>query len=82
MAFMHRLLARSVATRVYALVLMLAVVSLAIAVGAEIGISQHLDREAEVMRAAQAVALSERMNGLISAVVMDSRGLYMSKTQP
>lgn len=70
----------SVGAKLYLLIGVLALVALGSAASAFVGMRAYQDRERAVMRIEAATILSERINGLIYAVVMDSRGVYMAKS--
>ncbi len=69
----------SVSVRLFALIGLLCLTA-AVAGGASIYTSQVYSRTVGLMqRAAERAVIGEQVNGLINAVVMDSRGVYMAK---
>ncbi len=70
-----------IGAKIYALLVAMALVAAAIgwfAVDARLTYSSKI---AEIARAADRALLAERINGLVNAVVMDSRGIYMSRSR-
>jgi methyl-accepting chemotaxis protein len=68
----------SIAAKLYAIFALLAVATVVIAVGAVMSFQRHSRLTAEFEAANLGTRNVERVNGLIYAVVMDSRGIYMS----
>jgi methyl-accepting chemotaxis protein len=68
------------ATKIYTIVGLLAVLSAAIALMGLRALDQYRETVNEMENASQRAILGERINGLIYAIVMDSRGVYMSET--
>jgi methyl-accepting chemotaxis protein len=79
MAHFRRL---SIAAKLYAIFALLATATIVLAVTAVITARQHVALTDEFEAALQGSQNVERINGLIYAVVMDSRGVYMSTDQP
>ncbi|EWY36478.1 chemotaxis sensory transducer [Skermanella stibiiresistens SB22] len=76
---MKRLHALKISTKIYALVGFLGLVAALIGTAGVMTMRTY-DSEVETMTAASARALlGERVNGLVNAVVMDSRGVYMAE---
>ncbi len=68
-----------IGTKIYAVVGLLSVVSIVIAVLALLALTNYNSRFAEMQNASQRSFIGEQINSLIYAVVMDSRGVYMSR---
>ncbi|HYD66401.1 methyl-accepting chemotaxis protein [Azospirillum sp.] len=68
-----------IGTKVYAVVGLLAVVAMVIAGIALTTIRTLGNSVDDIQRASERAVLGEQVNGLILAVVMDSRGIYMSR---
>jgi methyl-accepting chemotaxis protein len=68
----------SIASKLYSIFALLATVTLALALVAVITARRHAALTDEFEAALQGSQNVERINGLIYAVVMDSRGVYMS----
>jgi methyl-accepting chemotaxis protein len=75
MAILPRL---SIATKLYAIFALLAIATLALAAVAVVNARHHSALTQEFEAAAQGANHIERLNGLIYAVDMESRGVYMS----
>jgi methyl-accepting chemotaxis protein len=75
MAILPRL---SIATKLYAIFALLAIATLALAAVAVVNARHHSALTQEFEAAAQGANHIERLNGLIYAVDMESRGIYMS----
>jgi methyl-accepting chemotaxis protein len=75
MAILPRL---SIATKLYAILALLATVTVALAAVAVINARHHNALTQEFESASQGAKYVERLNGLIYAVTMESRGIYMS----
>src|SRR5687767_12131870 len=75
MAFLPRL---SIATKLYAILALLATVTVALAAVAVINARHHNALTRDFESASQGAKYVERLNGLIYAVTMESRGIYMS----
>ena len=75
MAILPRL---SIATKLYAIFALLAIATMALAAVAVINARHHSALTQEFEAAAQGANHIERLNGLIYAVDMESRGIYMS----
>lgn len=69
-----------IGTKIYALLTAMAVVAAAIGAFAIEARITYSTKTAEIARAADRALLAERINGLVNAVVMDSRGIYMSRS--
>ena len=69
----------SIASKFYAIFALLATATLALALVAVITARRHAALTDEFEAALQGSQNVERINGLIYAVVMDSRGVYMSE---
>jgi methyl-accepting chemotaxis protein len=78
MSFSHLANLR-IGTKIYAVVGLLSVVSIAIAVVALLALTNYNSRVAEMQNASQRSFIGEQINSLIYAVVMDSRGVYMAR---
>src|SRR5262249_41101881 len=72
----------SIAAKLYSILALLAVVTLVGAVVSNINNRQNAYLGEEVAVAARAAEHIERVNALIYAVVMESRGIYMSSDLP
>ncbi|MCI0755201.1 methyl-accepting chemotaxis protein [Teichococcus vastitatis] len=70
---------RSLATRLYGLMVLLAVTALGSALAGGWALGQIQRRATEAGRAALAAQVAERVNGHIFAVVMESRGIYHAR---
>ena len=68
----------SIATKLYAIFALLAVVTVALAAVAVVNARHHNILTQEFEAAAQGAKHVERLNGLVYAVTMESRGIYMS----
>ena len=68
----------SIASKLYAIFALLAAATVVIAAGAVMSSQRHSRLMAEFERASLGTQNVERVNGLIYAVVMESRGIYMS----
>jgi len=68
-----------IGTKIYAIVGLLSVVSIVIAVLALLALTNYNSRAADMQNASQRSFISEQINSLIYAVVMDSRGVYMAR---
>src|SRR5579871_4354380 len=79
---MHKLPNLSIAAKLYSIFALLAVVTLLGAVISNINNRQNAYLGEEVAVAARAGEHIERVNALIYAVVMESRGIYMSSDLP
>ena len=79
---MSRLPKLSIAAKLYSIFALLAVVTALIAVISNINNQQNARLGEEVAVAAQAAENIERVNALVYAVVMESRGIYMSSDVP
>src|SRR5690242_4407102 len=66
--------------KVYAIVLLLSAVAACVGAVAITGFQGYNDLVERIDRASSRAVIGERVNGLIYAVVMDSRGIYMSST--
>src|SRR5262245_19866967 len=75
MAILPRL---SIATKLYAIFALLAIATVALAAVAVVNARHHSALTQEFEAAAQGANHIERLNGLIYAVDMESRGIYMS----
>ena len=67
-----------IATRLLLVVVLLAVTAGAAALAGIYAISVYSERVALMQRAAARAMVGERINGLVNAVVMDSRGIYIA----
>ena len=76
MGFLARL---TIGPRVYGIVTVLAVVAAVIGGLGMASIYTYQQQSAAIEAAGQRTALGERVNGLVYAVVMDSRGVYMAR---
>ncbi len=72
----------SISRRVYAAIGVLVVGGLAMGWLGLRGMQSYAEKVAEIRNASQRALTGERINGLIYAVVMDSRGVYMARDQP
>ena len=72
----------SIATKLYAIFALLATATVALALVAVVNARQHAALTNEFEAALQGSQNVERINGLIYAVVMESRGVYMSEDAP
>jgi len=70
----------SIASKLYAIFALLAIVTVAVALVAVVNSRHHNALTQEFEAAAQGAKHVERLNGLIFAVAMESRGIYMSPT--
>jgi len=68
----------SVATKLYAVIALVCIASLVIGAASIIAAVNHDRLLGDVIAAESRAVYAERVNGLITAVVMDSRGIYMS----
>src|SRR5665213_2702157 len=68
-----------IGTKIYAVVGLLSVVSIAIAVLALLALTNYNVRVGEMQNASQRAFIGEQINSLIYAVVMDSRGIYIAR---
>lgn len=68
-----------IATKIYAVVGLLSVVSVTIAVLAILALTDYNLRVSEMQNASQRSSVGEKINATIYAVVMDSRGIYMAR---
>jgi methyl-accepting chemotaxis protein len=68
-----------IGTKIYVVVVLLAVVAAAIGWMGIDAIRTYDEQVGAISRASQRAVLGERVNGLILTVVMDSRGIYMSR---
>src|SRR5262252_5097591 len=75
---MFRLLKLSIAAKLYTIFALLGVSILTLAAVALFSSFRHAELTAEVEAASQGALYAERVDGLIYAVVMESRGIYMS----
>ncbi len=75
MSILRRL---SIATKLYAIFALLAIATVALAAVAVVNARHHNALTQEFEAAAQGAKHVERLNGLIYAVAMESRGIYMS----
>src|SRR5690606_8599576 len=75
---MSKLLQFSISTKLYALFALLAGLTVALAMYAVYNSREHAALSAELQSASQGARNVERVNSLIYAVVMESRGIYMS----
>jgi methyl-accepting chemotaxis protein len=71
----------SIAAKLYAIFTLLAAVTLALAGGAVFNSVRHATLTAEIEAASQGALNVERVDAMIYAIVMESRGVYMS-TEP
>ena len=72
----------SIAAKLYAIFTLLAAATVALAAVAVVTSRQHAALTAELETAVRGTVNVERVNGLIYAVVMESRGIYMSSDIP
>jgi len=79
---MGRLLRVSIASKLYAIFALLATASVVLALVAVVTARRHSALTDEFEAALQGSQNVERINGLIYAVVMESRGVYMSEDAP
>ena len=79
---MHCLPRLSVAAKLYAIFALLATATVALALVAAVNARRHAALTDEFEAAMVGQQNVERINGLIYAVVMESRGVYMSEDQP
>ena len=79
---MSKLPKLSIAAKLYSIFGLLAIVTAANAVVSNINNRQNAQLSEEVAIAAQASENIERVNALVYAVVMESRGIYMSSDLP
>jgi methyl-accepting chemotaxis protein len=77
MQWMNRL---GIGTKIYALVVAMAAVAAAVGALAIDAHRTYQGKVSEIMRAADRALYAERVNGLVNAVVMESRGIYMSRS--
>ncbi len=76
---MKKLAALRIGTKIYAIVALLSLVALTIGgVGLRAMATYNLQAE-QIRNASQRALLAEEINALIFSVVMDSRGVYMSR---
>ena len=68
----------SIATKLYAIFALLAIATVALAAVAVVNARHHNALTQEFEAASQGAKHVERLNGLIYAVTMESRGIYMS----
>jgi methyl-accepting chemotaxis protein len=68
----------SIATKLYAILGLLAIVTMALAAVAVVNARHHSALTQEFEAASQAATHAERLNSLVYAVAMESRGIYMS----
>ncbi|WP_448202779.1 methyl-accepting chemotaxis protein [Azospirillum sp. sgz302134] len=73
--------ATSIASRVYALVGLLAMVAVAIAMLAWYALSVYQTKVARIEAASESAIVGERVNAAVLSVVMDSRGIYLAETR-
>jgi len=64
--------------KIYSVVILLSAVTAAVGIVAITGFQIYNDEVREIDRASARAAVGERVNSMIYAVVMDSRGIYMS----
>jgi methyl-accepting chemotaxis protein len=64
--------------KIYSVVILLSAVTAAVGIVAITGFQTYNDKVREIDRASARAAVGERVNSMIYAVVMDSRGIYMS----
>jgi methyl-accepting chemotaxis protein len=64
--------------KIYSVVILLSAVTAAVGIVAITGFQIYNDKVREIGRASARAAVGERVNSMIYAVVMDSRGIYMS----
>ena len=76
---MQRLINLKLGTKIYGVVALLSLVALAIAALALSGMRTYNQLTGEMERASQRAVIAEQINTLVFAVVMDSRGIYMSR---
>ena len=76
---MRKWMTVSLSTRIYAAIVVLALVGLAIGGLGLQGVQTYTAKVAQIRNASQRALIGERLNGLIYAVVMDSRGVYMAR---
>jgi methyl-accepting chemotaxis protein len=79
MMMVYRALKSSLGIKIYAIVALLSLVSITIAAMAYASLTNYNHRVGEMQSAAQRSHLSEKMNSLIYAAVMDSRGVYLAR---
>src|SRR5215469_16533858 len=72
----------TIAAKLYSIFGMLAIVTALIAIVSNINNRQNAQLSEQVTVAAQAAENIERVNALVYAVVMESRGIYMSSDLP
>ena len=72
----------SIATKLYAIFALLATATVVLALVAVVNARRHAALTDEFESALQGAQNVERINGLIYAVVMESRGIYMSEDAP
>ena len=72
----------SIAAKLYAIFALLAAATVALAAVAVVNSRQHAVLTAELESAVRGTVNVEQVNGLIYAVVMESRGIYMSPDIP
>ncbi|PZO84847.1 MAG: hypothetical protein DI626_07925 [Micavibrio aeruginosavorus] len=65
--------------KIGAITLLLSTLAICLALLGYLGLESYRQATAEIQLAAQREAYGERVNGLVYAVVMDSRGLYMAR---
>jgi methyl-accepting chemotaxis protein len=68
----------SIATKLYAILALLAIATVALAAVAVVNAWHHNALTQEFEAASQGAKHVERLNGLVYAVAMESRGIYMS----
>lgn len=69
-----------IGTRIYAVVIMLSLVSIVLAVIGHLAMMSYERRVRDIVNASDRAFHGERVNGDIYSVVMDSRGIYMART--
>ena len=79
---MSRFSGLSIASKLYAIFALLATATVALALAAVVSAQRHAALTDEFEAALQGSQNVERLNGLIYAVVMESRGIYMSEDLP
>src|SRR4029078_3397007 len=72
----------SIASKLYAIFALLATATVVLALVAVVAARRHATLTGECEAALQGSQNVERINGLIYAVVMESRGVYMSEDAP
>ncbi|CAK0763564.1 hemerythrin [Azospirillaceae bacterium] len=77
----HLMKNASIASRVYFAMAIIALVAVAVSIQGIVTLSSYERVTEEMEGASRSAILGERINGLILAVVMDSRGVYMSRSQ-